>query len=69
MHIKNNKSPGIDGISADFIKIFWNKLKIFITKAINSCYSKGILTLSVRQTIITSIPKGNKNRVQSHYYL
>ena len=25
----NNKSPGIDGISADFIKVFWNKLNIF----------------------------------------
>ena len=61
-HMKNNKSPGIDGISADFIKVFWNKLKFFITNAINSCYSKGILTLSMRQTIITCIPKGNKNR-------
>ena len=66
-HMKNNKSPGIDGISADFIKVFWNKLKFFITNAINSCYSKGILTLSMRQTIITCIPKGNKNRSLIRY--
>ena len=61
-HMKNNKSPGIDGILVDFIKIFWNKLKFSITNAINSCYSKAIVTLSIRQTIITCIPKCNKNR-------
>ena len=60
-HMKNNISPGTDGLSVDFIKVFWNKLKCFITNAINFCYSNGILTLSMRQTIITCIPKGNKN--------
>ena len=28
--MKNNKSPGIDGITADFLKVFWRQLKIFI---------------------------------------
>ena len=59
--MKNNKSPGIDGISADFIKEFWHKLKFFITNAINTCNTKGILTVSMRQSIITCIPKGNKD--------
>ena len=58
--MKNNKSPGIDGISADFIKVFWHKLKFFITNAINRCYTKGILTVLMRQSIITCLPKGNK---------
>ena len=40
--MKNNKSPGIDGISADFLKVFWGKLKYFIANAINSCYRKKI---------------------------
>ena len=60
--MKNNKSPGIDGISADFLKIFWRKLKFFVANAINSCYSKGVLSTSMRQAIITCIPKGNKDR-------
>ena len=60
--MKNNKSPGIDGISADFIKVFWHELKFFITNAINRCYTKGILTVSMRQSIITCLPKGNKDR-------
>ena len=27
--MKNNKSPGIDGITAEFLKVFWGKLKFF----------------------------------------
>ena len=60
--MKNNKSPGIDGISAEFLKVFWGKLKFFVTNAINCCYSKGILSTSMRQTVITCLPKGNKDR-------
>ena len=51
--MKNNKSTGIDGISADFLKCH---------NAINSCYCKGVLSTSMRQAIITCIPKGNKDR-------
>ena len=36
--MKNNKTPGIDGIPADFLKVFWRQLKFFVTNAINSCY-------------------------------
>ena len=60
--MKNSKSPGIDGISVDFLKVFWGKLKFFIVNAINSCYSKGVMSTSMRQAIITCIPKGNKDR-------
>ena len=28
--MKNNKTPGIDGISADFLKVFWDHLKYFV---------------------------------------
>ena len=58
--MKNNKSPGIDGISADFLKIIWRRLKFFVANVINSCYSKGVLSTSMQQAIITCIPKGNK---------
>ena len=27
--MKNNKSPGIDGLSSEFFKVFWGKLKHF----------------------------------------
>ena len=60
--MQNNKSPGIDGIPAEFLKVFWGKLKFFVTNAINNCYSKGIRSTSMRQSIITCLPKGDKDR-------
>ena len=60
--MKNNKSPGIDGLSVDFLKVFWGKLKNHITDAINVSYNKGILPVSWRQSIITCLPKGDKAR-------
>ena len=45
---KNNKTPGIDGIPADFLKVFWGKLKIHVLNVLNTCYRKGKLTVSLR---------------------
>ena len=56
--MKNNKSPGIDGISADFLKVLGGKLKYHIKNAINSSYVKGTLPISWCQSIITCLPKG-----------
>ena len=61
-NMKHNKTPGIDGFSAEFFKVFWNKLKFFILRVLNSSYTKGILPLSLRQCIITCLPKGDKPR-------
>ena len=60
--MKNNKSPGIDGLSSEFFKIFWGKLKYLVVNAINSCFVKGCLSISMRQSLITCLPKGQKDR-------
>ena len=60
--MKNNKSPGIDGISVEFLKVFWNKLKYFVKNTINVCHRKGKLSTSLRKSVISCIPKGNKDR-------
>ena len=52
----------MDGITSEFLKVFWKKLKFFITRAINACFQKGKLSTTLRQGIITCIPKGNKER-------
>ena len=61
--MKYNKSPGIDGISAEFLKVFWGKLRHFVTNAINSCFHKGKLSTSLRQCLITCLPKENKDKL------
>ena len=60
--MKNNKTPGIDGISVDFLKVFWTELKFFITRALNCCFEKGKLSCSLRQSVIICQPKGEKDR-------
>ena len=60
--MKNNKTPGIDGIPADFLKVFWPQLKYFVTRSLNACYKKGKLSESLRQSVIICLPKGKTNR-------
>ena len=52
----------MDGITSEFLKVFWRKLKYFITMAINACFEKGKLSTTLRQGIITCLPKGTKER-------
>ena len=59
---KHNKTPGIDGLPSEFLKVFWSRLKFFILKALNHSYNEGILPVSLRQCVITCLPKGNKSR-------
>ena len=60
--MKSNKSPGIDGITVKFVKVFWRQLKYFIINAINCGFSKGCLTVSFRQFIITCLLKAKKDQ-------
>ena len=60
--MKANKSPGIDGITAEFLKVFWRQLRHFMMDAINCGFQKGCVTVSLRRCIITCLPKSNKDR-------
>lgn len=58
--MKNDKSPGLSGFSAEFFKVFWKQLGHFVLRSINYGYQKGELSITQRQGIITCIPKENK---------
>ena len=60
--MKANKSQGIDGITVEFVKVFWCQLKEFIVNAINNGFSKGRLSVSLWQFIINCLPKVKKDR-------
>ena len=66
--MSNNRSPGSDGFSAEFFKMFWKKLGHFIVRSINEGFAKGILSVTQREGIITCIPKDNKPRNQIKNY-
>lgn len=61
-NMQNNKTPGIDGFPSEFFKVFWLRLKFYLLKSINTCYDKGILSQSLRQCVISCLPKGDKSR-------
>ena len=60
--MKNNRSPGNDGFSCEFFKVFWKQLGTFILRGINYSYEIGELSTAQQQGTITLIPKGNKSR-------
>ena len=52
-----NKTPGADGISANFYKMFFVKLKWMLLELFRYCFKVGNLNYSARRGIITLIPK------------
>ena len=59
--MKNNKSPGSDGITTEFYKIFWKDIKAFYINSINYSHQHGNLTELQRQGIVNLIPKKDKD--------
>ena len=55
-----NKSPGTDGLPAEFYKRFWSDVNPYLINALNNSYEKGLLSVSQRRGLISLIPKKNK---------
>ena len=60
--MESGKSPGKDGLPAEFYKIFWNDVSTFLIDALNMSFSKAYLSISQRRGLITLLPKKNKPR-------
>ena len=53
----NNKAPGPDDITADWLKVFWGKIKNNYLSLINHTFKVGRILTSGRYSVITLIPK------------
>ena len=53
----SDKSPGSDGLPADFYKVFWNSISDLLLKAFNDAYENRQFSLSQRRDVIKLIPK------------
>ena len=58
---KNEKSPGTDGLQAEFYKYFWKELHSDMICGFNFVNDSGSLSISQRRGIITLIPKPYKD--------
>ena len=54
---KNNKTPGNDGIPAEFYKKFWTLFSTYMIDSFNETFIKGELSISQKQAIITLLDK------------
>ena len=61
-NMKNNKSPGSDGYTVDFFKLFWKDLGQYLIRAINFNFELKLLSTTQREGLITCIPKPEKSK-------
>ena len=52
-----NRSPGLDGLSVEFYRTFWDELKEFIVTTLNHSYEKGEMTNTQKVGLISLIHK------------
>jgi exonuclease III len=60
---KNGKSPGSDGLSAEWYKFFWQDIKSTFMSSLRFSIKMGELSIEQKRGIITLIPKKDKNRL------
>ena len=61
MTLKSGKVPGLDGLTVEFYRKFWKTLAPFLFAMYQFSHKNGLLPESVRQGLITLLPKGNKD--------
>ena len=50
--VESNKSPGSDGLPAEFYKVFWKDIKRHLLNALNYTFLKGLLSITQRRGLI-----------------
>ena len=58
----SNKTPGPDGLSANFFKMFFGRFKLILLNAYQEAFSMGRLHFTARFGYLSLIPKGDKSR-------
>ena len=60
---KKNKSPGLDGLTAEFYIEFWDFLKLKLVEVYNESFEKGALPDSLGTGVIVLLEKKGKDRL------
>ena len=56
--MKNGSAPGCDGITVEFLKMFWTRISKLLTLSFNSAFENGNLSSLQRKAVITLIHIG-----------
>ena len=60
--MKNNKTPGNDGLTKEFYETFWNELKTLLMESIYRAFYTKILSISQRQAVIKLTGKKDRDK-------
>uniref|UniRef100_A0A3B3HMN0 Reverse transcriptase domain-containing protein n=1 Tax=Oryzias latipes TaxID=8090 RepID=A0A3B3HMN0_ORYLA len=64
--MKGRKAPGIDGLTVEFYKAFWDILAPDILEVFNDCLLSGALPTSCRRAVVALLPKkGNLQEIKN----
>lgn len=55
--MESDKTPGTDGLPAEFYKVFWKDISPFLIPALNYALDSGCLSVTQRRGVIKLIPK------------
>ena len=58
--MENGKSPGSDGLSSEFYKVFWDDINLDVVASINCSFEKRQMSICQNRGIITLVPKKDK---------
>ena len=58
--MKNGKTPGSDGLSVEFYKIFWHSIKDLVHDSLIYAYENGSLSIDQKRGLIKLLPKKSK---------
>ena len=61
--MESNKTPGTDGLPAEFYKVFWKDISSFLISALNYAFDSGCLSVTQRRGVIKLIPKKRRGTV------
>ena len=59
--LPNGKSPGSDGFTTEFYKMFWQQISPYVIDSFQHAYQNGRLSIDQRRGIITLTPKKAKD--------
>ncbi len=64
---KNGKSPGPDGFSYEFYKVFFKDLSWFLLRSLNYAYEHGDLSITQKYGIITLLQKVTNQEIHERF--
>ena len=67
LNLKDNKSPGIDGIPNEFYKTFWNDIKNILYSCLLYTFETGKISFTQRLSILSLLhKKGERDKIQNY---